>query len=207
MDEMVRSIGFVCPECGKTEQRQLSVFNFSGGETEIPCRSCGKTKIKITRNGDRFLLTTPCIVCGEKHTVMCSAQDFLYEPILAFSCVNSGMDCCYVGREDIVKKGLIRLVETLNAVGDEAEQASRRGPLKETILFESMQQISDRADRGLIHCECGSRDWDLDVRGGRIDVICMVCGGRRRLSAVTLEDLETISAMKEIVIKRGGSEE
>ncbi len=203
MEEMVRSIGFVCPECGAPEQRQLSVFAFSGGMTEIHCRRCGKSKTKIIRNGDRILITTPCIICNERHTVMCSAHDFLYEPILAFSCVNSGLDCCYVGREDIVKMGLHKLIDILNAAGDEAEQKANRTVLKETILFEAMLQISDRMDRNKVRCECGAEAWDVDVRGGNIDIICGSCRGRLRLTAVTMEDLEEISAMEELCIPKG----
>ena len=203
MEEMVRSIGFLCSECGFPEQRQLSIFAFSGGETELCCRQCAKSRTKIVRNGERILITVPCIVCNERHTVMCSAHDFLYEPILAFSCSASGMDCCYVGKEEIVQKALRKLIDTLNAVSEEARQAASKTVLKETILFEAMLQITDRSDQGKIRCECGSDDWDLDIRGAKIHVICNTCHGRLCLSAATIDDLEEISSMDEICIPGG----
>jgi hypothetical protein len=49
--------------------------------------------------------------------------------------------------------------------------------LKETILFEAMLEISTLSDQGKIYCECGSGDWDIDIRGGTIDLICNICSG------------------------------
>lgn len=45
---------------------------------------------------------------------------FLTEKCLAFSCANSGLDCCYVGEEEPVFCRMKRLEETLDVLETEA---------------------------------------------------------------------------------------
>lgn len=70
--------------------------------------------------GDQVRLTVPCLFCEQEHTVSCSTAAFLQEKTLAFSCANSGLDCCYVGEEASVFAAMRRLEETVDVLESEA---------------------------------------------------------------------------------------
>ena len=99
IEDAKRSIAFLCPSCRQPVILERSVFQLAAAGGKLPC-PCGKSSIRIDLMGDRVNLTVPCLFCEQEHTVTCSTHAFLTEKCLAFSCANSGLDCCYVGEEE-----------------------------------------------------------------------------------------------------------
>ena len=77
---------------------EKDVFALAASPTRIQC-PCGHSELDVEFLPQRVRLKVPCLYCGREHLVSCSSHAFLREKALAFSCAQSGLDCCYVGEE------------------------------------------------------------------------------------------------------------
>lgn len=199
MEEAKRTIAYLCPDCRQTVVIERTVFQLAAAPAELPC-PCGKSAVRTEMMGDQCKLTVPCLFCGKEHTVVCPTEAFLQKKCLAFSCAASGLTCCFVGEEDAVFQAAKRLEETLDKVGDEEEE--RGSFLDEIIMHEVLSELKDIAQRDGISCECGSKEWNLQVNYSSVDVICARCGSVLRLPAATDSDLEDICCKYTLQIKK-----
>lgn len=83
----------------------------------------------------------------------CSTAAFLQEKTLAFSCANSGLDCCYVGEEASVFAAMRRLEETVDVL--ESEAGAQGTFLNDLVMEEILGELRDIGRRGGISCTCG----------------------------------------------------
>lgn len=199
VEEEKRTIAYLCPDCRQTVVIERSVFQLAVAPAELPC-PCGKSALRTEMLGDRFKLTVPCLFCGKEHTVVCPTEAFLHKECLAFSCAASGLTCCFAGEEEAVYAAARRLEETLDKVGDVEEE--RGSFLDEIIMHEILSELKDIAQRGGISCQCGSKEWNLQVHYSSVDVICAQCGGTLRLPAATDSDLEDLCCKYTLQIKK-----
>mgnify|MGYP000886010456 CR=1 FL=1 len=119
IEDAKRSIAFLCPVCRQPVILERTVFQLAASGSRLPC-PCGKSALTVSLMGDQVRLTVPCLFCEQEHTVSCSTAAFLQEKTLAFSCANSGLDCCYVGEEASVFAAMRRLEETVDVLESEA---------------------------------------------------------------------------------------
>lgn len=189
-DITARTIGFICPHCRQSVIADRSPFQLTASAScEIPC-PCGKSSLKIEYLLDRFRITSPCVACGEVHTVMCPAEAFLSRKALAFSCHTTGVDCCYVGEEGRVYAAMARLEKTADHLTQEG--ALDGTFLNEVVMQEVLSELRDIAARDGISCQCGSRRWSMEVHYAAVELICAVCGSAMRINAATLNDLDEL---------------
>ena len=159
IEDAKRSIAFLCPSCRQPVILERSVFQLAAAGGKLPC-PCGKSSIRIDLMGDRVNLTVPCLFCEQEHTVTCSTHAFLTEKCLAFSCANSGLDCCYVGEEEPVFAAMKRLEETLDVL--EAEAGAEGTFLNDLVMEEILGELRDIGLRDGISCTCGCRDLEAE---------------------------------------------
>ena len=137
-DITVRTIGYICPHCRQSVITDRSPFQLTASAScEIPC-PCGKSSLKIEYLLDRFRITSPCLACGEVHTVTCPAEAFLSRKALAFSCHTTGMDCCYVGEEGAVYAAMARLEQTTDQLKKEEQPGAF---LNELVMREVLSEL------------------------------------------------------------------
>ena len=201
MGEDKRTIAYLCPDCRHSVVVERTVFQLAAAPTQLPC-PCGKSEVRVEVMGDTCRLTVPCLYCGRDHTVTCSTRAFFHEKCLAFSCAASGLPCCCVGEEDAVFAAARRMEETLDKV--ETETGERGSFLDEIIMHEVLSELKDIAARGGISCECGSKEWKLQVNYSSVELFCAQCGGALRLPAATDSDLEDLCCKYTLKIKAGG---
>ena len=197
IEDAKRSIAFLCPSCRQPVILERSVFQLAAAGGKLPC-PCGKSSIRIDLMGDRVNLAVPCLFCEQEHTVTCSTHAFLTEKCLAFSCANSGLDCCYVGEEDAVFAAVGRLEEAVDKL--EAEAGAKGAFLDELVMHEVLSEIRDIAQRDGISCTCGSHRWNLQVNYSSVDLKCADCGGAMRIPAATASDIEDICCKYTLLI-------
>lgn len=189
-DITTRTIGYICPHCRQGVIADRSPFQLTASAScEIPC-PCGKSNLKIEYLLDRFRITSPCVSCGEVHTVTCPAEAFLSRKALAFSCHSTGVDCCYVGEEGKVYAAMARLEKTVDHLEQEGAQAEIF--LNELVMQEVLSELRDIASRDGISCQCGSHRWSMKVHYASVELICAACGNAMRLNAATLDDLDEL---------------
>ena len=148
---------------------------------------------------NRVRLKVPCLFCGREHEVSCSSHAFLREKALAFSCAQSGLDCCYVGEEGPVYAATARLEQAVDKLGqDAAKDGAFLDPL---VMEEVLGEIRDIAKRGGISCACGSKKWTFQVNFSSVDLICQECGAQMRIPAATADDIDDICCKTTLLIR------
>ena len=197
-DITTRTIGYLCPHCRQSVIAARSPFQLTASEScEIPC-PCGKSSLKIEYLSDRFRITSPCVACGEIHTVTCPAEAFLSRKALAFSCHTTGLDCCYVGEEGAVYAAVARLEQAADHLTEKEEMGSF---LNDLVMQEVLSELKDIAARDGISCQCGSHRWSLKVHYASVELICSVCGSAMRINAATFEDLNELCCHPKLQIR------
>jgi len=200
--EPKRTIAYICPHCRQSVIVEKSLFALAAAPARIPC-PCGKSAVEVELLADKARLTVPCLFCGRDHHVRCSARAFVGEKTLAFSCAASGLDCCYVGREEEVYAATARLERAVDKL---EQEAGERGTfLDELVMHEVLSELKDIAERGGISCTCGSKKCRIRVNYSSVDLECAQCGAQLRLNAATADDIDSICCQDKIII-RGKSE-
>lgn len=196
--EKTRFLSHICPRCRQSVIVEKDVFALAASPTRIQC-PCGHSELDVEFLPQRVRLKVPCLYCGREHLVSCSSTAFLREKALAFSCAQSGLDCCYVGEEGPVYAATARLEQALDKLEDEGGE---RGVfLDEMVMEEVLSEIRDIAARDGISCTCGSHKYNIAVRRGAVDLICARCGGRLRLNAATDRDLDDLCCQMKLTIR------
>lgn len=198
VEDAKRSIAFICPVCRQAVIAERTVFQLAASNGRIPC-PCGKSSIDIALTGDRVRLTVPCLFCEHEHTVTCSTTAFLQEKTLAFSCANSGLDCCYVGEEEPVFAAMRRLEETVDAL--EAEAGAQGAFLNTMVMEEILGELRDIGQRDGISCTCGSHRWKMKINYSSVEIFCADCGGALKIPAATLSDIEDLCCKPVLTIR------
>lgn len=198
VEDAKRSIAFICPVCRQPVILERTAFQLAASGSRLPC-PCGKSGVDVALMGDKVRLTVPCLFCEEEHTVTCSTQAFLREKTLAFSCANSGLDCCYVGQEESVFAATRRLEETVDAL--EAQAGAQGTFLNDLVMEEVLGEIRDIGRRGGISCSCGCREWKMKVNYSSVELTCPQCQGALKIPAATLSDLEDLCCKTTLTIR------
>lgn len=193
MPDEKRTIGYICPVCGKAVVVERTAFQLAAGDNVLPC-PCGKSELSIRQLGDRCELTVPCLFCAKDHTAVCANDTLLYQKLLALSCPASGLNCCLIGEEDEVFRAMEKLEQAVDKLRLD-DQAEQRGAfLDETVMGEVLAELKDIAARGGISCGCGSKDYGLKVGYSSVDVVCARCGAALRLPAASQDDIADVCA-------------
>lgn len=194
--EETRSFGYICPACGKANFHTRSVFALTAAAARMECE-CGREALEVQTDGTKFRLWVPCGVCGGHHQAECSADALLHGRGIGLSCPVKQDLCCYVGREQEVR----RAMENLALRVEKDKGTDGEAFTDNVIMYEVLSELKDIAARGGITCTCGSRRYTMQVRRGAGDLICADCGGRLRLPAATDEDLDDLCCRMKLTIK------
>ena len=195
MKEKMRSIGYLCPRCGKPVMQQRSRFALAASGAIVQCER-GKSELQIDFDGEKFRISVPCGVCGGHHQAECSADAVLHGRGIGLACPEKQEICCYIGGEQQVRRameGLALRVAKEKASPDEAFTDN-------VIMYEVLSELKDIAARGGITCACGSHEYTMQVRRGAVDLTCTKCGGRLRLPAATDSDLDDLCCRMTLTI-------
>ena len=193
-----RYLAYICPNCRQSVIVERDLFSLAASTAHIKC-PCGKSELLVEFLPNRVRLKVPCLFCGREHEVSCSSQAFIREKALAFSCAQSGLDCCYVGEEGPVYAATARLEQAVDKL--EEESAQHGAFLDEIVMHEVLSEIRDIAARGGISCACGSKDWTFQVNYSSVDLICAQCGAQVRIPAATADDIDDICCKNTILIR------
>lgn len=190
MEEPKRTLAYLCPKCKQSVVVDRTVFQLAAAPSRLPC-PCGESALLVEMEADHADLTVPCLYCGHDHHIRCSAHAFLHEKALAFSCKATGLDCCYVGEEDLVFQALRRLEEAAAQVSEKPGE-DEGVFLNEAVMTEVLGELKDIAGRGGISCACGSKNYKVKIHYSAVELTCADCGARLRIPAATDDDLEDL---------------
>jgi hypothetical protein len=193
------TIAYKCASCGSFEFFNISLFTFLyKKESTFSCR-CRKSSIAIMQEGDSgYLIKTPCIGCGSDHIYMLGKKDILLKTLNAFNCPETGMQLCFLGKDEAVRKKVDSLEEEFDELMDMFGYESY---FKNTqVMFDSLNRIHDIAEQGNLYCECGCTQIELVLLADRILLKCGKCNASKIIYAASNGDLKELLMMYQISI-------
>ena len=188
MADTIRSLGYLCPQCGKSCIAQRSAFSLQAAAQTVDC-ACEKTALRIEQDGERFLLEVPCGFCGKTHRAEVPAHAILEGRGVGLSCPQSGQLCAYIGEPNRVYTAMAELERVV-----EKEKAEQTEAFTDNvIMYEVLSELKEIAARPQgISCRCGSTRYTVQVRTAAVDLICQDCGAKLRIGAATDRDLDDL---------------
>ena len=199
MAEQKRTIGYICPVCGKAVIVERSAFLLAASDSHLPC-PCGQSELHVRQLGDRCEITVPCLYCAKDHRVGCSNEVLLSQPLLSLSCAASGLGVCCIGEEEKVFSAMERLEQAVDKLVMDGQSEQPGAFLDEVVMGEVLEEVKDIAARGAISCACGKKDYGIKVGFSSVDLICAHCGGMLRLNAATSDDIDAVCAKYTLTI-------
>lgn len=188
LDRKETTVAYRCPECGASVTSMVGIFSLTADMIRMKC-PCGGSQLEIVYTKDKKIrLNVPCFLCPTPHSYMMSSQMFFDRDLFALPCGYSGMDICFIGRQDKVaqamenaEKELIELleesdidVETLMHSVDRENKPELTDP---QVLDIVMYVVRDLADEGKITCHCpDGGDYDVEIHDDHLTVKCKQCG-------------------------------
>ena len=198
MHEEMRTFGYLCPKCGKTVMAARSIFALAASKAVVEC-DCGESRLHVAFDGEKYLITVPCGICGGEHTAVCPPERIL-QGATALGCSETKQFCCFIGDEGTVEKHLRELAivaEKEKQQQDEGEEAF----VDNVIMYEVLSELKDIASRPHgITCGCGSDAYGMEIRRSAVDLICRTCGAKLRVPAATDRDLDDLCCHLKLVI-------
>ena len=182
MPENKRTIGYLCPVCGKAVVVERSEFQLAASDSRLPC-PCGKSELTIRQMGDHCEITVPCVCCAKDHTAACSNDALLHQRLMFLSCSASGLGCCYIGQEDAVFQAMEQLEQAVDKLVMDGQTDRWGAFLDEVVMGEVLGEVKEIAARGGIACGCGSAEYGVKVGFSAVDLVCARCGATLRLNA------------------------
>ncbi len=199
-------IAMRCPECGKLDYHTLSRFQFSGQKkVEIKCL-CGYVKLAIaTKDRNYYWLQVPCVVCEGKHVRSLSSKMLWSDEVNYLFCHETGLELGYIGPCDEVQALAEAQQETMEALGDDFEAEDEYFHNSE-VMYEVLNCLHEIAEQGLLYCQCGNQDVEVDIFPDRLELHCKDCDSVNIIYAETDDDLRVIKDVGTIELTRNGFE-
>ena len=144
MPENKRTIGYLCPVCGKAVVVERSEFQLAASDSRLPC-PCGKSELTIRQMGDHCEITVPCVCCAKDHTAACSNDALLHQRLMSLSCSASGLGCCYIGQEDAVFQAMEQLEQAVDKLVMDGQTDRRGAFLDEVVMGEVLGEVKEIA--------------------------------------------------------------
>lgn len=199
MPEEMRTIGYICPVCGKAVVVERSAFQLAAADNTLPC-PCGKSELVIEQQGDRCEITVPCLFCAKDHRTACSNDALLKQKLVSLSCSASGLGICHVGESEPVFTAMEKLEAAVDKLRLDDQMETRGTFLDEVVMGEVLAELKDIAARNGVRCACGSTDYGIKVGYSAVDVVCARCGAALRVNAATPDDIDDICSSYTLTI-------
>ncbi len=203
LDNTKTTAAYRCPACGSTVRSIVGIFSLTADAIKVKC-PCGGSAMELVYSKDKKIrLTVPCFICPNPHNYTVSTSVFKEDGAISLVCPFSGVDICFIGKEESVLK---RMEESDRALGellgdaaitDLSSLSEERGELSDPQVLEIIEYVvRELEDEGAIFCGC-SDGGDFEVKIGERDltVRCRKCG---RLAHIPTDSISAARAFLEI---------
>ena len=194
------TIAYKCSSCGSFEFFNISLFKLLYRQQySFVCR-CGNTKVSIKKDRE-YVISLPCIGCGNEHQFSVARKALLANDIMVFHCPETGIQQCFIGKDDIVRKRIDSLEkefdELISTFGYDDYFVNTQ------VMFDALNKIHDVAEQGDLYCECGCKDIELTLLSDQIHLNCRACSANRIIFAASNEDLKDLLMRTNLLLSGG----
>ncbi len=204
------TLAYRCPSCGGVTTSMVGAFSLSGSLFKLKC-ACGGSEMSIEKTNDgKMRLSVPCLVCACPHNYVISKSVFFDSDIFVIPCSMSGVDICFIGKEDNVSSAVEESNrELLALLGEEDAQSLRnrerdKSELCDPQILEIIRYvINDLSDEGAIHCGCrdGEGDYCCDIYDDYVTVRCVKCGAKENIPTNSTIKAHEFLECTELILK------
>lgn len=196
LDQKQTTLAYRCPACGGVTTSMVGAFSLSGNLFRLKC-GCHESSMTVEKTADgKMSLTVPCLACNTTHSYTVSSSVFFKSDIFVIPCSLSGIDICFIGKQDEVEKAIAHSNEELLAMlGEEDinalknEEKDRHELCDPQILDIVRFVINELNEDEAIYCNCrGKADICCDIYDDHVTVRCIKCGAKA--------DIPTTSTIK-----------
>ena len=208
MPNLKTTVCYRCPDCGAILTFDVTDERLLKGPLSMRCIQCSKSKLDITLTPDGCVnLSVPCLVCPHTHPYRISKEAFFNKDIYCFACSYSGLDICFIGKEELVDDEIIRtgreireLTELSGADNQQAKNQSNLYVADSNVIREVMFALGNLSQDKKIKCSCGSSAVKFLIDYDKVDIVCKVCAKKKEIAARTKFDANAAIEFNEIII-------
>lgn len=189
------TIAYRCPSCGTTVVSLVGAFSLTADMIRLKC-PCGESALSIVYTKDnRIRLSVPCFLCPRPHNFQLSSQLFFSTELMTFPCPYSGVDICFVGKQDAVERALREADESLKSMIGDTDITTLSTEQDRADLFSDpqildivMYVIHELQAEGEIHCRCPEQegDYTVEIRQDCVHLECKNCGAQKDIQTDSL---------------------
>ena len=192
MNEKMRTLGYLCPKCGKPVMASRSVFALEASNAEVECEN-GDSALRVEFDGEKYRIYVPCGICGQTHVAVCTPEQVMEGQGIGLACAQTKQFCCYIGSEGVVEKNLRELEILAEKEKQQEDEAGPEAFADSVIMYEVLSELKEIAARESgITCGCGSHRYGMEIRRSAVDLVCRDCGSKLRIPAATDSDLDDL---------------
>lgn len=209
LDKKETTVSYRCPACGASVTSMVGIFALTADMIRLKC-PCGGSELEIVYTNDKKIrLNVPCFLCPSPHMYLISSSMFFDRDLFALPCSYSGIDICFIGKQDKVADAMKESErELIELLGDTSfdEISSRRGERRELsdpqVLEIIMYVIRDLADEGKVKCGCtDGGDYAIDIGDDHLTVTCKKCGCSAVMPTTSVVAATDFLACDELLLK------
>lgn len=161
---------------------------------------CGRKLVASRLKKGFHKINVPCIGCGEDHRIKVHIKSIINNGLQFFFCDNTGIQYCFIGKDDDVKNMVDNYEKELDCIAD---CLGYDNYFKNShVMLDTLIKLNDMAEQGNLLCECGSADIDISLLSDRIYLRCRNCPGEGVIYASSNKDLGDILLKKRMLLSR-----
>lgn len=197
------TLALYCPRCGSIEIHEFNRFLMrQTGRRELKC-SCGHvqaTVVSASRN--QYLLDIPCLLCETNHIVAIDSRQFWRAKADKIYCPQENLEIGMVGERQLIEHTIAKdKLEFDNLVAEDSDFEFIENP---PVMFQILNKVHDVAEKGAVHCHCGSTVIETDILPDGVLLKCVLCGSYQVIRAQTHADLEKVKCLDTIELTAQG---
>ena len=200
-----RVLAMRCPVCGKLEYHNLSRFWFSDHEAVQVICSCGVVKLVIESSaGSKYWsMNISCVVCEDNHVHKISGKNLWQgEKVICLFCHDTGLELGYWGTMLEVKSAIAQKDDEISILLNEITKDDYF--INSEVMYDVIHCLHEIADRGLLYCQCGNDEIEMEIFAERLELHCKGCDSINIIYAENDDDLKFIRQIEKIELPRNG---
>lgn len=197
--DMDVTIAYKCFSCGAFDFINVNLFKLFFQKGIVSTCKCGDAQMEICAIGkNEYSLTVPCIGCGTVHSNRLSKEDLINNDIKIYTCPNSGIKHCFIGKDEVVREYVDNLQKELDVMMDGL--GYDKYFVNTQVMMDTLNKVHDIAEQKRLICECGCNEIMVSLLRKGIFLKCSRCSGAKFISASTNNDLKKTLQRRSITL-------
>jgi len=199
--KMESALFYKCPICGACISGTAELFALSSAPLQLTCSVCKESapgSISLRASGD-IRVSIPCVICEGTHQHNLSRGIFFDRNSFVLACGATGVDICVLGNPDAARATYEEIDAHLEDIMEESETEDFFHD--QSITFTILAAIQLLAEEQKLSCACGTaKTCKINLAYDSITLTCPDCDARLMFLTTSPEDIDTIEALKEIIL-------